>query len=172
MMLHTELYSFRSTIKRSIEKNIIKHFAKQESIPYKKAIEIIEYLKDNQNNKDFNSKYYFNSLNLLLNGEDNEKLEKPSKIYERIKNIDYDEDFIKKVSSNEFMSDYHLALEKLDGTSRLVMQLSFDKDGNAGLTDSEIEDYLGINQQKILYIRKKAIKALKQDEKLNSYIYN
>ena len=52
------------------------------------------------------------------------------------------------------------------------MQLSFDKEGNLGLTNNEISTYLGIEPNEIASIRRKAIKTLRKNKTLNRYREN
>ena len=168
-LLHDELPLFQTRIKGKIEKNIIKYIAKCERIPYKQTTEMVANLKSSTKHHDFNSDVSKRSLDLSFHYEPNDEVEKPSKIYERVNNIDFDVDYIKNVSSEQFMCDYYKALDHLDETARLVMQLSFDRSGNVGLAAEEIGDYLGIEQQKVLRIRKEAIETLRSDIKLNAY---
>lgn len=165
-MLHCEKPVFELYVLKSIERNIIKYVARWEHITYREAYEII-------NNYFVNSDYVLEQhgkeLKLSLDYDDKEELEKPAKIFYRLKNDSYDVDYIKSISSDEFMKDYISSLDNLDDIARMVMQMSFDIEGNRGLTNSEIADYLGIESTKVSNIRKKAIKTLRKDIKLSTY---
>lgn len=167
-MLHCEKPVFELYVIKSIERNIIKHIAKWEHITYRKAYEIIkgfidvDYLLENNDKK----------IDLEFDYDNKEELEKPSKIYYRIKNESYNVDYTKNVSSNNFLKDYMEALQFLEEDEKMIMQLSFDKEGNLGLTNNEISDYLGIEPNEIVSIRRKAIKTLRKNKTLNSYREN
>lgn len=167
-MLHCEKPVFELYVIKSIERNIIKHIAKWEHITYRKAYEIIkgfidvDYLLENNDKK----------IDLEFNYDNKEELEKPSKIYYRIKNESYNVDYTKNVSSNNFLKDYMEALQFLEEDEKMIMQLSFDKEGNLGLTNNEISDYLGIEPNEIVSIRRKAIKTLRKNKTLNRYREN
>lgn len=167
-MLHCEKPVFELYVIKSIERNIIKHIAKWEHITYRKAYEIIkgfidvDYLLENNDKK----------IDLEFNYDNKEELEKPSKIYYRIKNESYNVDYTKNVSSNNFLKDYMEALQFLEEDEKMIMQLSFDKEGNLGLTNNEISDYLGIESNEIVSIRRKAIKTLRKNKTLNRYREN
>ena len=165
-MLHCEKPVFELYVLKSIERNIIKYVARWEHITYREAYEIF-------NNYFFGIDYvleqHSKELELSLDYDDKEELEKPAKIFYRLKNDSYDVDYIKNISSDEFMKDYINALDDLDDVERIVMQLSFDIEGNRGFTNAEIADYLGINSKKVSNIRKRAIKALQKDIRLNAY---
>ncbi len=110
------------------------------------------------------------NLKSLFDRVEKEEPEKPSKIYYRLKNDYYNTNYIKNISSNEFMIDYNMALEKLDDIAKMVMQLSFDANGYRGLSNREIADYLGIDVKKISTIRRRAMKVLRKDKKLRTYL--
>ena len=165
-MLHCEKTVFELYVLKSIERNIIKYVARWEHITYREAYEIINnYFVD----RDYVLEQYGKELELSLDYDDKEELEKPAKIFYRLKNDSYDVDYIKNISSDEFMKDYISSLDNLDDIARMVMQMSFDIEGNRGLTNAEIADYLGIESTKVSNIRKKAIKTLRKDIKLNTY---
>lgn len=165
-MLHCEKTVFELYVLKSIERNIIKYIARWEHITYREAYEII-------NNYFFGIDYvleqHSKELELSLDYDDKEELEKPAKIFYRLKNDSYDVDYIKNISSEEFMKDYINALDDLDNVERIVMQLSFDIEGKRGFTNAEIADYLGIKSRQVSNIRKRAIKALRKDIRLNAY---
>lgn len=165
-MLHCEKTVFELYVLKSIERNIIKYVARWEHITYREAYEIINnYFVDS----DYVLELHGKELELSLDYDDKEELEKPAKIFYRLKNDSYDVDYIKNISSDEFMKDYISSLDNLDDIARMVMQMSFDIEGNRGLTNAEIADYLGIESTKVSNIRKKAIKTLRKDIKLNTY---
>lgn len=165
-ILHCEKPVFTLYVLKSIRRNIIKYVARWEHITYRKAYEIINnYFSD----RDYILEDCDKELDLLLDYDIKEELEKPSKIFYQLKNDSYDVDYIKNISSNEFMKDYISSLDNLDDVARMVMQMSFDIEGNRGLTNAEIADYLGIESKKVSNIRRKAIKTLRKDIKLNTY---
>lgn len=164
-MLHCEKPVFELYVLKSIERNLIKHVARWEHITYREAYEIINnYFVDNSV-----LKQHGKELELSFDYEDKEESEKPAKIFYRLKNDSYDVNYIKNISSVEFMKDYISSLDSLDDIARMVMQMSFDIEGNRGLTNAEIADYLGVESRKVSSIRKKAIKTLRKDMKLNTY---
>lgn len=163
-MLHCEKPVFELYVLKSIERNIIKHVARWEHITYREAYEIINnYFVD----RDYVLEQHDKELELSLDYDDKEELEKPARIFYRLKNDSYDVDYIKNISSDEFVKDYISSLDNLDAVARMVMQMSFDIEGNRGLTNAEIADYLGIESTKVSNIRRKAIKTLRKDIKLN-----
>ena len=165
-MLHCEKPVFELYVLKSIERNIIKHIARWEHITYREAYKIINnYFVDS----DYVLEQHGKELELSLDYDDKEELEKPTKIFYRLKNDSYDVDYIKNISSDEFMKDYISSLDNLDDIARMVMQMSFDIEGNRGLTNAEIADYLGIESTKVSNIRRKTIKTLRKDIKLNIY---
>lgn len=167
-ILHCEKPVFELYVLKSIEKNIIKHVAKIEKITYREAYKVIKAYFANSD-CDYSLKTHSQELRLSLDNGVGEVLEKPSKIFYRLKNDSYDVDYIKGISSTEFMSEYVNALDDLDDITRMVMQMSFDIEGNRGLTNTEIDDYLGIKPKKVSDIRKKAIKILRKDKRLIKY---
>lgn len=169
-MLHCEKPVFHSYVDKSIERNMIKHVAKYMHITYREAYEEIHYnLLDYE---DVNSRQKFNeNLSFAFYNKNVEEPEKPSKIYYQLRNEYYDMNYIKNISSTEFMEDYQLALEKLDEDARKVMQFTFDSYGHRGLTNAEIADYLGIDSTKISTIRRRGMRALRKDYQLKRYLY-
>ncbi len=170
-IVHCEKPVFGLYVSKSIERSMIKYIARYMHITYREAHGIIDYryktykvITHKLGHSDFKNQFH-KSLELLFNS-DNEQLEKPSQIYYRLRNEGYQISYIKNISSNEFMILYKNALQKLDDTARLVMQLSFDENGYRGLTNVEIANYLGLDTMKISEIRKKAIKILKKDLRL------
>ena len=100
-----------------------------------------------------------------------EEAEKPSKIYYRLRNENYDENYIRNISSEEFMKDYYNnILSKLDNIEKMIMMMSFDTNGYKGLPQDIIGDYLGISAKKVSNIKARAIKKLKNDITLKKYL--
>ncbi len=161
--LHSNNNTFRFYVKESIKKRIIKNIAKWEHISYHNAYCLIEkqesYLKDDEIKE------------ISFNYNEPIHFEKPSLIYERIKNERYYVDYIENVSSDEFMNDYFNVLNELDETERIVMEFVFDLEGNKGLTYKEISEYLGIKPKKISKIKQKVLKKLREDERIIKYKY-
>lgn len=168
-MLHCEKPVFGLYVSTSIERNITKYIAKWEHITYKQAYEFIQQFIWRYCFKKNVDKQYDIKTELLFEYNNREEPEKPSKIFNHLKNEIYDVDYIKNISSDEFMKDYISSLDNLDDIARMVMQMSFDIEGNRGLTNAEIADYLGIESTKVSNIRKKAIKTLRKDIKLSTY---
>lgn len=171
-MLHCEKPVFKLYVLKSIERNIIKHVAKWEHISYRDVYRIIKNHNQLYIYDDFVEKIKpYGHLKLNFNYDNNEELQKPSKIFYQIRNDSYEVDYTKDISSAEFMKEYSNILEKLDETAKLVMQLSFDINGNHGLTYAEIADYLGIEINKVANAKKRAIRTLKKDLKLKKYLF-
>lgn len=162
-MIHCEKPVFELYVLKSITRNIIKYISKLEHITYKDAYKIVNIYVDSYYLKHSDKKLE------LLGLECNEKIEKPAKIYYLLKNESYDADYIRNVSSIEFMKDYYYSLDSLDETSKMVMQMSFDTEGNKGLTNIEIAERLRISPKSVSDVRKKAIKTLQKDMKLRTY---
>lgn len=167
--VHNEKPVFKYYVLKSIEKSIIKYIAKKEHIDYKDAYEIIHY-----RNSDFSSSFIegfeYRRIQFYFNYDNNEQVEKPSKIAYLLRNESFNIDYLKDISSIEFLTDYKLALDALSNDERDVMQLSYDIDGNKGLTYQEISEYLGIEVTKVSSIKKRAIKKLRIDKKLIKYV--
>lgn len=49
------------------------------------------------------------------------------------------------------------------------MLMTFDEEGNRNLTTSAIADYFGISFKEVSNIRRKVIKTLRKDAKINTY---
>lgn len=162
-MVHCEKPFFELYVSRSIERNIIKYVSKSIHISYRDAYDMIHW-RSNFGRDSIVTK-------LSLSCEITENLEKPSKIFYQLKDVYYEINYIKNISSDEFMTDYNIALGNLDDIARVVMQLSFDRYGYRGLTNAEIADYLGIDAKRISNIRRRAIKTLRKDPKLNMYLH-
>lgn len=167
-VMHCEKPVFRFYVLKSIEKNIIKYVARYIHITYQEVYELTHY--SHEYGIDHSLKKLDKNLKSLFDRIEKEEPEKPSKIYYRLKNDYYNTNYIKNISSNEFMIDYNMALEKLDDIAKMVMQLSFDANGYRGLSNREIADYLGIDVKKISTIRRRAMKVLRKDKKLRTYL--
>lgn len=161
-MLHCEKPVFELYVLKSIERNIIKYVAKWNKMTYREVYQIVNSYYYNFNKKDERN-------NLLCNFEISEEVIKPSSIFYQLRNESYDVDYLKNISSSEFMEDYNKFLETLDETERMIMNLSFDFLGNPGLTNAEISDYLGIEKNKVENTRRKIMKKLRKDSKINTY---
>ncbi|MBR1376917.1 MAG: sigma-70 family RNA polymerase sigma factor [Bacilli bacterium] len=162
---HNEKPTFKFYIEKCIERNIIKYVARWEHISYREAYRIIFDIPECEMDV-----FSIKKGKELSFDYDKEEVEPPSKIFYRMKDESYDVDYIKDISSNEFMYDYKEALNNLDDEAKNVMGLLFDASGNTVLTYNEISEYLGVNPDKISKIKKKAIKKLRENEKLKSYI--
>lgn len=168
-ILHSERPSFRFYVEKSIESAIIKYISRRMHKSYREVYEKLKFspgltiLDDNTSQNDFNE-----DLNNLA--EKKEEPEKPSKIFYRLKDEQYDIDYTKNISCMEFMRDYQQALDSLDDISREVMQLSFGSDGDRGFTSKEIGEFLGMSSSKVLKIKRKAIQKLGDDEKIKTYL--
>lgn len=167
-MIHCEKPVFCFYILKGIERNMTKYIAKYLHVTYREAYEMIHPTYE-FGSRSF-AKEFDENLRFLFSCEEKEESEKPSKIYERLKNDYHEIDYIKNVSSDEFVSDYNDALENLDDITKTIMKLSFDNNGYRGLTNREIADYLGIDIRKISNIRKKAMKILRKNEKIKTYL--
>lgn len=170
-ILHCEKPVFRFYVLKSIERNVIKYVGQYLHIPYRNVRKMIpNRFKMINSSYALEDKQLSENLELSFVFKRKEKVEKPSKIHYQLRNECYSIDYIKNISSAEFMNDYSIALECLDDLSKTVMKLTFDSSGYRGLTDTEIADYLGIDQQKVSGIRKKAIKVLRKDINLSKYL--
>ncbi len=167
-MVHCEKPIFSLYVSKSIENNITKYISKIMNIDRYQSNILIQKLKQNF----YNSKV-FKPKDKYFNYEDKEEIEKPSKIFYKLKDKLLDVHYIEQMSSNEFMNDYYDAIQHLEEIDREVMQLSFDIYGyRGGLTDAEIADYIGIDSNKISNIRKRSIRTLRKNKKLLSYLPN
>lgn len=160
-----ESVPFRHYVFKCIERSIINLISKLEHIHYRDAWCII----NNDGYKIDNVDYFKQvKMEFKYNYHDLE-MEKPSKIYDRLKNEYYDVDYLKDYSSEEFINIYNQALDEMDDLSKNVMRLIFDSNGNSILTYNEISDFLGINPNKVYRIKRKVLKKLKQDERILDY---
>ena len=109
-----------------------------------------------------------NDLSMLKYDYEKDTPEKPSKIYYRLRNESYD-DYTRNISSDEFYSAYKEVLKELDETAKQVMQLAFDSNGNRILTFAEIGECLGIDKNKVSNAKRRAIRKLRKDERINRF---
>ena len=151
---------FRLYVRECIKKNIIKQIARWEHISYHNAYCIIEECIDD----------------LRIDEEEELKLDyvfeeplKPSVIYERMKDESYEEDYIARLSSEEFMREYNQALEKLPEGERMIMHYLFDNDGNCVFTQKEISEFLGIKERRIGELKRKILTKLRNDNRFDKY---
>ena len=162
--------SFRAYAESCIFRQIIKCIAKKEHISYRNAYCIIsggfegcsEYTEENK------AKY---SVHEFSFDYDKEEVYKPTSIHYMIKDTPYSIDYTKEASSEEFMQDYLEALDNLEEDEARVMRLSYDKNGNPGLTYTEISNFYGFEKQKVNSLKRKARKKLMSDERINKYRY-
>ena len=161
--VHCEKSVFRLYVDRSIERNIIKYVSRWEKITYREAYRLIK-------GTGYDDYDFLDGKKVELSFDYNKETpERPTKIYNRLRNEYYDVNYIKNISSVEFMKTYNEALDNLDEVSRMVMQFSFDIEGNKGFSCQEIAEYLGFNSKKVSNIRRKAIKTLRKDKNILSY---
>lgn len=159
--LHCEKQVFGKYIIESIKRNIIKYIAKLAHTSYREIYALMNELDDREENA--------KKIIKLFKPDFTEIPTKPSKIYYMTKDASYDVDYLKHISSTQFLLDYQQSLEELDDTSRIVMQLSYDKEGYRGFSNREIGEYIGAKDKKVSRIRSRAIRQLQKNEKLQNY---
>lgn len=165
-LVHIGKPIFRFYVCESIRRNITKYVSKSKKITYREANEAIYLMRgSNINNYEENLK-----VSSILSNYEKETIEKPSKIYYRLKDEYYDVDYTKNTSSLEFMKDYKIALKNLNDEEREVMQMSYDINGFSGLTYAEIAEYLGTNKKEVSNIKRRAIKKLRKNIIFNKYL--
>ena len=165
---YTTKNCFRAYAKSFIRIQITKYIAKKEHITYRNAYCIESHAFDEWNiyAEENKAKYDVQSFSFDY---DKEIPYKPSHIYEMIKEEYIEPDYTKKVSSEEFMADYTKSLQALSNDEDLVMSLSYDTNGNKGLTSGEISNILGVSKSKILRLKRSAIKKLRTSHIINKY---
>jgi DNA-directed RNA polymerase specialized sigma subunit len=89
-----------------------------------------------------------------------------------IKNDSYDVDYTKRLSQEEFMSDYDEALEELPYLEKMAMRLSYDAYGYPGLTINEISDYIGVEPKEVVNAKRRVLNKLKKDKRFDKYRKN
>ena len=146
-LVHNEKPYFKYYVEKSIRKNIIKYLARINHISYNEMYNLIDLNK-------------IDDIDLL----EFEESMNPSRLFYLTKDESYDVDYIKNVSSLEFMDDYKESLENLDDTAKMIMMMSFDNNGNRGLTINEISDYLGFSSNTVRNVRRKSVKLLRKNK--------
>ena len=146
-LVHNEKPCFKYYVEKSIRKNIIKYLARINHISYNEMYNLIDLNK-------------IDDIDLL----EFEESMNPSRLFYLTKDYSYDVDYIKNVSSLEFMDDYKESLENLDDTAKMIMMMSFDNNGNRGLTINEISDYLGFSSNTVRNVRRKSVKLLRKNK--------
>ena len=164
--LHYEKPVFKSYIIANIDRNIIKYVAKLEHLTYREVYKAIYNIEE----YDYKTFEHIPNKELKFKYDDKEIVEKPSKIYYRLKNESYDFEDIKNISSDEFYPIYKEALEELDDTAKDVMKLSYDINGNNILTYAEIGECLCIDKKKVVNAKRRAIRKLRKNEKIKQFI--
>ena len=152
--------SFRLYVEQSIFRNIVKKISKLNHISYLEALEIIDNITNSNEVKENNLKNF---------EYENEILYKPSCIYELIKNDSYDIDYIRRISSDEFMTDYQQAIDELPYEERAIMTLLYDSNGNDGFTYNEISEFFGYEPKKIGNVKARVKKKLRKDHRFDKY---
>lgn len=161
-MIHCEKPVFELYVLKSIERSIIKYVSRKEHISYRDAYEIIHYLEKDFKVFDYDSG---KEIKLCFDYENKESVEKPSKIFYRLKDEHIDIDYLEDIRLDEFRTDYNLALDNFSEEEKMVLILSYDLYGYRGLTIKEIADYLGTDIRKISNIKKRVIRTLRKDER-------
>ena len=159
---------FRSYAYEFIRRNMISLVARKERISYKNAYCIIykRFIKMYEENR-----LLYNVYELSYDYT-KEIPYKPSSIYEMIRKEIYEENYIKNISSEEFIKDYNYAIKGLDSLEEMLIKLLYDKNGLNGLTYKEISDYLGISPNEVYNIKKKVIRKLNKNARFYKYINN
>lgn len=164
-ILHSEKPFFRSYVSTSITKNIIRNVAMWEKLTYREVYRII----NNEREYDYKLGEFLPYPELHFKYDDKEEAEKPSKIYYRLRKERYDDDYTRNFSSDEFYTVYKEVLGELDETAKEVMQLVFDSNGNRILTFHEIAECLGIKENMVVNAKRRAIRKLKKDRRINRF---
>ncbi len=163
-VIHCEKPIFELYVYKCIERNVIKNIAKWEHLS---CCDVYTYVHN------IDSKYdaYGDKVKELnFEYDDKETPESPATIVYMQRNDQYIEDYIKNISAKQFMYDYNNALDKLSEIERFVMQLSYDINGFQGFTHNEIAEYLGLSKSDITNAKRRAIRKLRNNNKLNKYI--
>ena len=133
---------------------------------YDKVVLSKQYIERKYNFKS----HKINEINNLIEKLNLHKVEK-----ERINQIRkeiYEENYIKNISSEEFIKDYNYAIKGLDSLEEMLIKLLYDKNGLNGLTFKEISEYLGIPTNKVYNIKKKVIRKMNKNARFYKYINN
>lgn len=161
--VHCEDPVFELYVYKSIDRSVIKNVARWEHLSYR---DVYAYV----NNKGMKKDFYGNEIKELhFDYDETEILESPATIAYLNRNNHYDVDYIKDVSSDQFIDDYHNALDDLSNIEETVMQLSYDENGFSGLTYGEIAEYIGCEKKDIANIKRRALRKLKKNDRLNGY---
>lgn len=165
-IVHCEKPVFCLYVLKSIERSITKYVAKSSQISYREAWMKIHFTNGllREEPKEMESLFSRDCY------ENKEEVTKPSELFYRLRGESYPIDYIKNISSDEFMKDYEEVLSNLDELEKSVMEISYDKDGYRGLTNFEIGQYLGMNAKKVSNIRRKAAKVLRKNGRFATYL--
>ena len=150
---------FRAYVNKSIKNNISEHIAKWEHITVREADKRIK-------------RHDIFKEDILKLDYDKEIPTKQSYIYEMIKNDSYDVDYTKRLIQEEFMSEYDEILEELPYLEKMVMRLSYDDNGENGLTTNQISDYIGVEPKEVKNAKRRVITKLRKDNRFNKYRKN
>lgn len=162
---------FKSYVHESIRKNIIKHMAKWEHISYRNAFYIIDKIQSDKYGIPQREELYRSEFKPYFEYDyDRMQVEKPSRMYERLKNFGEEVNFVGITSSSLFMSDYEEALADLPKRQEYIMRLSFDSNGYRHLSTKEIGDKLGVDRSKVEKTKAKALLKMRNNERLQRYI--
>ena len=163
--------SFRAYAEFYIRMQITKYIAKKEHLSYRNVYCIYSHCFDEWNiHSEENRATY--SIQEFSFDYDKETPYKPSCIYEMIEQ-EYATvpDYTRGPSLEEFRRDYSEALHKLAHDEFMVMSLSYDEDGNPGLTYAEIGEFLGIEAAKVKSIKRRAKHQLAKLPEIKRYKY-
>lgn len=165
-IVHCEKPVFCLYVLKSIERSITKYVARNSQISYREAWTKIHFTNGllREDTKEMESLFSRDCY------ESKEKVTKPSEIFYRLRGKSYSIDYIKNISSDEFIKDYEKVLSNLDELEKRVMEISYDKDGYRGLTNFEIGQYLGIDEKRVSNTKKKAKKILRKNETITTYL--
>jgi len=159
---------FRSYAYEFIRRNMISLVARKEHISYRNAYciiynRLIKYYEENRLLYNVHELSYDYTKEIPYN---------PSSIYEMIRKEWYEDNYIKNISSEEFIKDYNCAIKGLDNLEQMIIKLLYDKNGLNGLTFKEISEFLGIPTNKVYNIKKKVIRKLNKNARFYKYINN
>ena len=165
---YTTKDSFRAYASSCIQRQIISYIAKKEHITYRNAycIAFGGFNDWDIHAKENKAEYSIRDFSFRHNKEIPCN---PSCINEMLKDKKYQVDYTSGVSSEEFMKDYKKALQELPEDEFRVMCLSYDNDGNRGLTANEISQVLGIKESKVYGLQRRAKNTLNSDPRFNKY---
>lgn len=154
---------FRAYVRESIRRAITKFMAQREHISYRNAYYIIYELYTiygfNPEYNDFFEYEYYNAM----------QVESPSAIYERIRHLTYEEDYVGIIDSSLFMQEYSSELARMKPGWERVMRLLYDAEGHRIRTIKEVSEILGKPPETIEKVKRKAIGILRENKKLNMF---